>query len=221
MDGNGRWAERQGLPRLVGHANGHKAARRVIQMAPDYNVQYLSLYTFSTENWRRSKEEVDGLMRLIEETAIEELPVMKRNGVRILVSGRMGDLPESLQSTLTRAQQETADNAKITVNLAINYGGRAEIIDAIKKLAQQNIDPNDLTEERFAQALYQPSLPDPDLLIRTAGEMRFSNFLIWQTAYTEVHITETLWPDFDATDLQAALEDYRSRSRKFGGIIVE
>jgi undecaprenyl diphosphate synthase len=222
MDGNGRWAQMRGLPRLVGHVNGHRTVRRMVYGCADLGIQALSLYTFSTENWRRPAEEVSGLMSMLARSAREELPIMARNGVRIVFSGRLHELPPPLQASLHRAQQLTAHNRRITLHLAINYGGRAEIVDAVRAIAhavqQGTLQPDAIDESTIQAHLYQPDLPDPDLLIRTAGEMRVSNFLLWQTAYTELYVTTTLWPDFDMEHLLEAIADYQSRQRKFGGV---
>lgn len=223
MDGNGRWAREQGLPRLIGHANGHGTVRRIVHGCADLGIEVLSLYTFSTENWRRPREEVEGLMRLLERSAREELPVMARNGVRIRFSGRLHELSPELQTLLHRAEALTAQNRRITLHLAINYGGRAELVDAVRAIAQQvrngTLTPEMIDETTIQSHLYLPDLPDPDLLIRTAGERRTSNFLIWQTAYTELYITPVLWPDFTMDDLLEAIWDYQNRQRKFGGVL--
>lgn len=223
MDGNGRWARARHLPRLIGHANGHATVRRMVHGCAELGIEVLSLYTFSTENWRRPQEEVEGLMHLLERSAREELPVMARNGVRIIFSGRLHELNPELQAILRRAEQLTAHNTRITLHLAINYGGRAEIVDAVRTIAQKVqsgvLSPEAITEETLQAHLYQPNLPDPDLLIRTAGEQRTSNFLLWQTAYTELYITPVLWPDFDMPHLLEALLDYQRRQRKFGGVL--
>ncbi len=223
MDGNGRWARKRGLPRLVGHANGHSTVRRMVHGCAELGIEVLTLYTFSTENWRRPQEEVNGLMRLLERSAREELPVMARNGVRLRFSGRLHELSPELQAILRRAEQLTAHNQRITLHLAINYGGRAELVDAMRAIAhkvQAGILQPDAIDEATIQAhLYQPDLPEPDLLIRTAGEQRTSNFLLWQTAYTELYMTPVLWPDFTMHDLLDALWDYQRRQRKFGGVL--
>jgi undecaprenyl diphosphate synthase len=222
MDGNGRWAQARGLPRLVGHANGHRTVRRMVYGCAELGVEVLSLYTFSTENWRRPPEEVQGLMAMLARSAREELPIMARNGIRIVFSGRLHELPSELQAVLHRAQQMTAHNRRITLHLAINYGGRAELVDAVRAIAckvqQGELAPDAIDEATVQAHLYQPDLPDPDLLIRTAGEQRVSNFLLWQTAYTELYITPVLWPDFDMEHLLKAIADYQSRQRKFGTV---
>jgi undecaprenyl diphosphate synthase len=223
MDGNGRWARARGLHRLVGHANGHSTVRRMVLGCAELGIEAISLYTFSTENWRRPQEEVQGLMRLLERSAREELPVMMRNGVQIRFSGRIGELAPELQAILRRAEQLTAHNRRIILHLAINYGGRAEIVDAIRAIAREaqagRLDPDAIDEATVQAFLYQPDLPDPDLLIRTAGERRTSNFLLWQTAYTELYITPVLWPDFTMEHLIEAILDYQQRQRKFGAVL--
>ena len=222
MDGNGRWARARGLPRLVGHANGHRTVRRMVYGCAELGIEVLSLYTFSTENWRRPADEVQGLMTMLARSAREELPIMARNGIRIVFSGRLDELSPELQAVLHRAQQLTAHNRRITLHLAINYGGRAELIDAVRAIArkvqQGELAPEAIDEATLQAHLYQPDLPDPDLLIRTAGEQRLSNFLLWQTAYTELYITPVLWPDFGMEHLLEAIADYQSRQRKFGTV---
>jgi len=222
MDGNGRWARARGLPRLVGHANGHRTVRRMVYGCAELGIEVLSLYTFSTENWRRPADEVQGLMAMLARSAREELPLMARNGIRIVFSGRLHELSPELQAVLHRAQQLTAHNRRITLHLAINYGGRAELIDAVRAIArkvqQGELAPEAIDEATLQAHLYQPDLPDPDLLIRTAGEQRLSNFLLWQTAYTELYITPVLWPDFGMEHLLEAIADYQSRQRKFGTV---
>ena len=224
MDGNGRWARKKHLPsRLLGHREGYKTVRRIVRAAADLGVDVLTLYVFSNENWRRPKHETDGLMALIEQAAKNELRELHENGVRIRFIGRRDGLSESLKREMDHGMAVTAGNARITLNLAINYGGRAEITDAARRLAEAaargEINPQDITEEHLASHLYAPDLPDPDLLIRTAGEMRISNFLLWGVAYAEMWVTPTLWPDFTPHDLVDALEDYQKRVRKFGAVV--
>ncbi len=223
MDGNGRWARARGFHRLIGHANGHGTVRRMVLGCAELGIETLSLYTFSTENWRRPHEEVQGLMRLLERSAREELPVMMRNGVQIRFSGRLWELSDELQAVLRRAEQMTAHNQRIILHLAINYGGRAELVDAMRAIAHDvqagRLSPDAIDEATIQAYLYQPDLPDPDLLIRTAGEQRTSNFLLWQTAYTELYITPVLWPDFTMEHLIEAIVDYQGRQRKFGGVL--
>lgn len=222
MDGNGRWARQKGLPRTEGHVRGHYVLRDIVQAASDFGVKILTVYAFSTENWRRPKEETEALMHLFAEGARQETPDMLKNGVRMLVSGRIDSLPDIARDALLEAVNATAGGDRITLNLAINYGGRAEIVDAaaaVARLAAQGkISPEDVDEDLFARYLYQPELPDPDLLIRTAGEMRVSNFLLWEIAYSEIHVTSVLWPDFTKEDLARAIIDYQNRVRKFGGV---
>jgi undecaprenyl diphosphate synthase len=222
MDGNGRWATSRGLPRVMGHIHGYEAVHDIVRAADDLGVRVLTLYTFSTENWRRPREETEALMYLIEEATRNELPEFQRNNVRVHISGNVRDLPESLQKSLREDIDATAGNTGITLNLAINYGGRQEILDAVRDAAAQvaagKVQPEEITEEYFSGLLYTAGLPDPDLLIRTAGELRVSNFLLWQIAYAEIWVTETLWPDFKPKDLVAAIADYGKRLRKFGAV---
>lgn len=224
MDGNGRWARQKHLPsRLLGHREGYKTVRRIVRDAAELGIPVLTLYVFSHENWRRPKHETDGLMALIEQAARNELHELHENGVRIRFVGRREGLTDSLLREIDRGMAVTAQNSKITLNLAINYGGRAEIADAARQLARAavrgEIDPDKITEEHLAAQMYAPDLPDPDLLIRTAGEMRISNFLLWGVAYAEMWVTQTLWPDFTTGHLVDALEDYQRRVRKFGAVV--
>ncbi|MCS6829588.1 MAG: isoprenyl transferase [bacterium] len=225
MDGNGRWAIQRGLPRLVGHRQGYRTVRRVVKDSADLGVKMVTLYTFSTENWRRPPHETSGLMALIEEAARQELRQMVINGIQVRVIGRMHELPHSLQEELRRGMEITARNTRLILNLAINYGGRAEIVDAVRAIAQRvkqgDIQPQDIDETTIRAHLYASDMPDPDLLIRTAGEMRVSNFLVWQTAYSELWVTPTLWPDFRTEHLIEAIVSYQQRVRKFGGILDE
>lgn len=224
MDGNGRWAASRGLPRLIGHRQGYKTVRNIVREASDLGVKALTLYTFSTENWRRPEEETTGLMKLIGEAARQELRSLYQNGVRVQVSGRLQGLPVEVRDELLRGMETTKNNDRIVLNLAINYGGRAELVDAMRSLAAKvqagELSPEQIDEATIEAELYTAGLPEPDLLIRTAGEKRLSNFLIWQTAYSEVHITPTLWPDFALDHLVGAIADYQQRVRKFGGVIT-
>lgn len=217
MDGNGRWATERGLPRLMGHTEGYKTLRNVLLAANELGIKVLTVYAFSAENWRRPKEEVDGLMKLITQAAIEELRVMHQNNVRVRASGRLSELPTDLQEALTNGIETTKNNTGITFVLAINYGGRTEIIDAANAAFANGITT--LTEELMNRFLYNPDIPEPDLLIRTAGEMRLSNFLLWQGAYSELLVTQKTWPEFSPEDLKAACEEYSKRTRKFGAVI--
>jgi undecaprenyl diphosphate synthase len=215
MDGNGRWARRRGLPRSAGHRAGIQAIRRVMEAADSEGVHCLTIYAFSTENWSRPRQEVATLMRLFEQTLQAEVKELQRNGVRIRVIGRREPLSPRLQRLVADAERMTEDNQ----TGILNYGGRAEIVDGVRRLAASGADLTRLEEADLAGALYTAGLPDPDLIIRAAGEMRTSNFLIWQAAYAELHVTQTLWPDFGAADLRAALADYAARDRRFGGVL--
>ena len=222
MDGNGRWAEQRGLPRLAGHVEGRKATGRCVRSCLDYGIEALSLYAFSVENWRRPMAEVAGVLELIQQTLAEELDELCQSGVRVMTSGRLGELPESLQLVLSRAQEQTAGNTKMTVNLLIDYSGRAEIVDAARAFAEEveagRARAAELDEEQFAARLYAPGLPEPDLLIRPGGEKRISNFLLWEIAYAELVFLDVLWPDFDRPHLLEAIRDYSHRQRRFGAV---
>jgi len=218
MDGNGRWATQRGMPRLLGHREGYKTLRTVLLAANDIGIRYLTVYAFSAENWRRPEEEVSGLMDLITQAAIDELRVMHQNNVRVLVAGRIEEVPQRLQEALRKGVETTANNTGITFTLAINYGGRAEVVDAVKRLLAEGARPDEITEEAISERLYLPDVPEPDLLIRTAGEMRLSNFLLWQGAYAELVVLPMPWPEFDAQALIQACRQYQSRVRKFGGV---
>jgi undecaprenyl diphosphate synthase len=222
MDGNGRWAGKRGLPRTEGHAAGVAAVRRVVEIASEIGVRYLTLFTFSVENWNRPKDEVASLMELLSRTTMEQLDDLMRNNVRLIATGRIGELPLLRRTVLQSAIERTSRNTGLTLNLALNYGGRTEIIDAVRAIArdvrQGKVSPDEIDADRFGAYLYTVGLPDPDLLIRTSGEWRLSNFLIWQTSYTEIYITDTLWPDFDQTEFIAALKDYIKRDRRFGRV---
>jgi len=217
MDGNGRWARGRGRPASFGHRQGVRAIKVVLQACEDFGVHALSIYAFSTENWTRPRAEVRALMRLFHETMRREIDEMHRRGVRILVSGRREDLSARMRERIDEAMHRTAGNTNGVLNVCLNYGGRAEIVDAVKQLFTDGVSREDVDEAAISARMYQPSLPDPDLIIRTAGERRVSNFLLWQGAYAEMLVTETLWPDFGADDLRAALDDYASRTRRFGG----
>ncbi|MCH8275404.1 MAG: di-trans,poly-cis-decaprenylcistransferase [Armatimonadetes bacterium] len=218
MDGNGRWATERGLPRLAGHRDGYKTLRSVLLFANDLGIRYLTVYAFSAENWRRPEDEVHGLMSLIEQAAVDELRVMHQNNVRVRVAGRLNEVPEGLRRALERGVETTAFNTGIVFTLAVNYGGRAEIVDAVRALASEGATPDDITEEAISKRLYNPDIPEPDLLIRTAGEMRWSNFLLWQGAYAELVVADMPWPAFSLDDLVSACIEYQNRTRKFGGV---
>lgn len=216
MDGNGRWARQRGLPRVVGHREGVKSLREIVRTCAEVGVKYLTVYTFSTENWQRPRTEVRALMGLLARTIKHEQIELMKNRVRVRTIGRIQDLPASVQARLLSLVSETASNAGLTLTLAVSYGGRAEVVRACQLALARRIRPD--SESDFAQLLYDPDLPDPDLLIRTGGDHRISNFLLWQLAYTELYFTETLWPDFRREQLLAAVEEYGRRQRRFGRI---
>ncbi len=224
-DGNGRWASERGKPRVEGHRQGYQTVRRIVREADDLGIEVLTFYAFSAENWNRPKHEVNALMHLFELGAKAELADLKENNVRIRFAGRRGGLPDSLLREMDRNERETSRNTGLILNLAINYGGRAEITDAVRHLASLaaagQIEPDKIDEQAIASALYTHGLPDPDLLIRTAGEMRVSNFLLWQIAYAELWVTEDNWPDFTIEHLLMAIESFQGRTRKFGGLVDE
>lgn len=218
MDGNGRWAQAKGLKRLLGHHEGYKTLKRVLLAASSLGIEVLTAYGFSVENWRRPEDEIGGLMSLIGEAAKIELADLKRNNVQAKVSGRLAEIPDQTRLALQNMIDETANNTGIVFNLAINYGGRAEIVDAVKMLMNEGLEPDEITEEAISARMYSPSLPDPDLMIRTAGEMRWSNFLIWEAAYTELYVSQKTWPEFDDEELLQAVLAFQSRNRKFGAL---
>ena len=218
MDGNGRWARARGMPRAAGHRAGTKNIRRVLQESVRIGIQVLTVYAFSTENWARPKDEVDHLMRLISQSIQDELDELDANGVRILHSGRLEGVNPTLQEEIRYAIERTRHNDTIVLNVAFNYGGRAEIVDAIRRIMQEGIPPEQVTEEVVSQHLYTAGLPDPDLIIRTGGEFRLSNFLIWQAAYAEFYSTPVYWPDFDEAELRKAVAVFQHRDRRFGKI---
>jgi undecaprenyl diphosphate synthase len=219
MDGNGRWATRRHLPRLAGHKAGVSALRRVVECAADENIEMLSVYAFSTENWHRPRIEVDGLMRLFWETIRSDLEKLHRDGVRLRHLGRLYDLAPDIQQAVRESMDLTKDNTRIGLNVCFNYGGRAELVDAVRQIIADGRQPETISEEMISSYLYTRDLPDPDLVIRTAGEMRVSNFLIWQSAYSEYYATPTLWPDFGREDLLEAVQSFQQRSRKFGRVL--
>jgi len=216
MDGNGRWAERRGLPRLKGHQAGITRIRSIVKCLNEYQIKYLTLYSFSTENWNRPDDEVAGLLHLLEETINKEIPELHKQGVRLYHLGRLEELPQGLQLAINRAEELTKNNTKITLSLAFNYGGRTEILDAIRRLMAEGNSPQDLDEKLFNSYLYTAGLPDVDLVIRTGGELRISNFLMWQAAYSEYYFTKVLWPDFSKKQFERALLSYSRRQRRFG-----
>ena len=217
MDGNGRWAERQGLPVAEGHRAGTRALRRTVEAAIDLGLETLVVYAFSTENWSRPAGEVESLMDIFGETIERELPDLVRQGVRTRFIGRRDRASVGLQQQMARLEEETAGNDRLNLWVALDYGGRAEIVEAARRLAESGIDPDEIDEYVLRANLYAPELPDPDLLIRTSGELRISNFLLWQLAYSELVFVDTLWPDFGHAELEQALAAYAQRRRRFGG----
>lgn len=218
MDGNGRWAAARGEPRVLGHRAGVEALRNVVRAAKDLGVRYLSVYAFSTENWKRPQEEVDALMDLLVEYLRGEVDELDRSGVRIRFLGDPQILPHRCQSEMQAAMEQTQGNKDLTLSIALNYGGRDEIVRAVRRAVASGLTPEEITEESFARLLDTGDMPDPDLLIRPSGEIRLSNFLLFQSAYAELYMTPVLWPDFDAAQLRLALEDFIRRDRRYGGI---
>lgn len=216
MDGNGRWARARGLPRLAGHRAGTENIRRVLEACVEYGVKVLTIYAFSTENWGRPEAEVKGLMNILEEVIQREVRNLHKNGVQLRHVGRLEGISERLQRQVRQAIELTKNNERLILNVAFNYGGRAEILDAVRRIVEEGIDPEGLDEELFSRYLYTAGLPDPDLIIRTAGEVRLSNFLVWQAAYAEYYATPTYWPDFGKKELYKALRVYNQRERRFG-----
>ena len=220
MDGNGRWAERRGLSRVEGHRAGKEAVTAVVRAAGELGIEVLTLYAFSIENWNRPQSEVTELMRLAERYLEEELPEVMAQDIQVRAIGRLDRLPSRVRERVEHAVEQTRDNGSLKLVFALSYGGRAEIVDAARRLLRDaelgRVDPESLDEKTFAAHLYDPELPDPDLLIRTGGESRVSNFLLWQIAYAEIHVADVMWPDFREGDLRAALSDYQGRERRFG-----
>ena len=217
MDGNGRWARRRKLPVAAGHRAGTRALRRTVEAAIDLGVESLCVYAFSTENWSRPAEEVDALMEIFVETIERELPDLAKQGVRTRFIGRRDRATPELRARMARLEEETAGKDRLQLWIAFDYGGRAEIVEATRRLVEEGLDPLDIDENTIAARLYAPEMPEPDLLIRTSGELRVSNFLLWQLAYTELVFVDTLWPDFGDRQLRHALTEYASRRRRFGG----
>jgi undecaprenyl diphosphate synthase len=222
MDGNGRWAKQRGLPRIEGHRQGAESARTIIRTAGELGVKYLTLYAFSAENWNRPKDEVDALMKYLIHYLKTETPELNKNNVRLEVIGQIYRLPENVQEHLKKSIATLSKNSGLTLVMALSYGSRIEIVDAVRRIAEKSrdgkLEPADITEEVISQHLWTRNIPDPDLLIRTSGEMRVSNFLLWQISYAELVITPTLWPDFRKPQFVAALEEYARRHRRFGGV---
>ena len=222
MDGNGRWAAQRGLPRVAGHRAGVEAVRAAVDTAARLGLRALTLYAFSTENWKRPRREVDALMRMLKRYLRLELEAINKQNIRFQAIGRTEILSDSVQRELERSTERTAANTGMTLSVALNYGGRAEIVDAanaaVRRLVSEGRAPDQLTEEAIGRELYTQSLPELDLLVRTSGEMRISNFLLWQAAYSEIYVTETLWPDFRRVHLLEAVVDFQGRDRRFGGL---
>ena len=217
MDGNGRWARRRKLPVAAGHRAGTRALRRTVEASIDLGVESLCVYAFSTENWSRSSEEVDALMMIFVETIERELPDLARQGVCVRFIGRRDRATEELRAKMMELEEKTGANERLQLWIAFDYGGRAEIVEATQRLVEDGVDSRDIDENAIASRLYAPDMPEPDLLIRTSGELRISNFLLWQLAYTELHFVDTLWPDFGERQLRQALVEYAGRRRRFGG----
>jgi len=218
MDGNGRWAISRGLPRLAGHRAGTENLRRVIRASVEFGVKYLTIYAFSTENWGRPPEEVQGLMHILEDVIDKELEELNREEVQLRHIGRLERLAPSLQEKVLDAIDLTKNNARLVLNIAFNYGGRDEIVHAIQRIIEDGIPADNVTDELVSQYMFTAGVPDPDLIIRTSGELRVSNFLIWQAAYSEWYVTPTFWPDFDKEEYRHALEAFALRDRRFGGV---
>lgn len=220
MDGNGRWARERGWPRLKGHERGSQTVHKICNACIEAGVEYLTLYAFSSENWNRPAHEVTGLMMLLERFLSEKVAEMNERGVRLATIGRTSGLPRAVRERLERAIKDTSHNERLILTLALNYGGRDEIVDAVSEIAgkvrEGRLEPDEIDATVVAAHLYTRNMPDPDLLIRTSGEMRLSNFLLWQLSYTEIHVTPKLWPDFGRDDLLAAIADFSSRDRRYG-----
>jgi undecaprenyl diphosphate synthase len=218
MDGNGRWAKQRGLPRFMGHREGSEAVRRIIKACGDFGVRYLTLYTFSTENWQRPAREIAELMRLLGRLLVQKERELQEHNVRVRAIGRIKDLPEDNQQKLARLIERTRTNTGVTLTISLSYGGRSEIVDACRRVIRAGLKPAEVTEQTFPQYLYDPELPDVDLVVRTAGEKRLSNFLLWQAAYAEYYFSDALWPEFNKERLLEAITDYSRRERKFGRV---
>ncbi|MEJ7653355.1 MAG: polyprenyl diphosphate synthase [Chloroflexia bacterium] len=221
MDGNGRWARERGLSRQEGHRAGTENIRSIVEGCIEMGVEYLTVYAFSTENWTRPEQEVSGLISLLGEAVVRQTPILHEEGVRIRHLGSLSGLPEHQQSAVLAALELTKDNDRLVLSAAYNYGGRAEILHAVRRMIEDGVAPEEVSEERFESYLYTAGLPDPDLIVRTAGEMRLSNYLIWQAAYSEYWSTPVYWPEFGKQHLRQAIEDYSRRRRKFGGLLTE
>jgi len=219
MDGNGRWAEQRGLPRLEGHRAGIENTRSIIKyLGEEHHIKYVTLYSFSTENWNRPKDEVNGLLRILEDSIEKEIMELHKSGIRMRHLGHLERLPQNLKSTIKRAVEISKNNTEMTLNFAFDYGGRMEIVDAVRSIIAEGIPPKDIDEKLFSNHLYTAGLPEVDLVVRTGGDLRISNFLLWQSAYSEYYFTNVLWPDFDTKEVEKALISYSQRKRRFGGL---
>jgi undecaprenyl diphosphate synthase len=219
MDGNGRWAKQRGLPRLAGHRAGTENLRRIIEACVEFGVKYLTIYAFSTENWGRPEDEVSGLMGIFDEVFERELNELHKQGAKLNHIGRLDEVRESLREKVIKGMEMTKDNKRLVLNVAFNYGGRDEVVQAVKTIIKDGIKPEEINEETIAEHLYTAGMPDPDLVIRTSGEQRISNFLIWQAAYAEWVFPETLWPDFGRDELLAAIQEFGKRERRYGLVL--
>lgn len=220
MDGNGRWAKERGLPKIMGHRQGVESIKKAVKSCIKFGVKFLTLYAFSTENWQRPRDEVKGLFGLLEDFLNNEMKLFHKNNVRLCIIGDRDKIGKRLREMIEKAEKDTVANSSLTLNIALSYGGRQEIVNAVRSLVedvrQGAVEPSRIDEKLFSTYLYTKDCPDPDLLIRTSGEMRLSNFLLWQSSYAEIYVTEKLWPDFDEKDLAKAIEDYQKRERRFG-----
>lgn len=221
MDGNGRWASKRGMPRLAGHHAGTENLRRIIRASVEFGIKFLTIYAFSTENWNRPREEVDGLMRILEDVIDKELKELNEQGVQIRHLGRLDQLAPALQRKVNQAVDYTKQNSRLVLNVAFNYGGRDEVVQAVQQMIRDEIPAEDITPELLSRYLYTAGVPDPDLIIRTSGELRISNFLIWQSAYSEWYVTPTLWPDFGREEFHKALAEFGRRDRRYGKITAQ
>ncbi|MFC1744921.1 isoprenyl transferase [Candidatus Riflebacteria bacterium] len=218
MDGNGRWAEKKGLPRVYGHSVGAKNVKKIVMACCKHNIKYLTLYAFSVQNWHRPKSEVAFLMRLFKKYLKSEREEMKEQDIKFRAMGRIQELSSEIRKQILLTEKETENNTGLNLNLAVNYGGRTEIVDAVNALLKEGIKGGEITEDLLSSYMYLPDLPDPDLIIRTSGEIRLSNFLLWQVAYSEFIILDISWPDFDETALLQSMEEFSLRKRRFGGL---
>jgi len=218
MDGNGRWAKKRRLPRLAGHRAGTENIRHIIELFVNYEIDYLTLYVFSTENWKRPSAEVKGLMRILNDVIGREVKKLHKNGIKIVHLGQLEDIPTNIRSKIEKAVDLTKNNTKMTLNIAFNYGGRTEILDAVKRIVGDGVPVDKVDEALLSRYMYTADMPDPDVIIRTGGEMRLSNFLVWQSVYSEYYSTPVLWPDFGQEEIDEALKAYGKRKRRYGGL---